>query len=242
MVTESCQLVTALQTLSNHFVVADSSEPPHPAASIAAPTNGANNVARTLTTFRLRRCDRSPHHPRRVKRRRLPREKLTAVSAHILAVAYGDKPTAERALARLQTLACEHALVLEDAAVAVKLESGKVALDQTRQLSAGEGLVAGGSVGLLLGLVLGVPIAGAIAGLSGGGGLAAIDRGIRDESMKELTEKLEPGHAAVFALVKKVDWQRLRAALAPLGGELLAAQLDDVVIDSLGAAAGPEVP
>jgi uncharacterized membrane protein len=164
------------------------------------------------------------------------------MSAHLIAVAYGDKATAERALARVQALGREHALRLEDAAVGVRLENGKVALDQTRQLAAGDGIVAGGSLGLLLGLVLGVPIAGAIAGLSGGGGLAAIDRGIRDESMNQLTEKLEPGHAALFALVKNVDWQRLHDALAPLGGELLAAQLDDVVIDSLGTATGPAPP
>jgi uncharacterized membrane protein len=164
------------------------------------------------------------------------------MSTHLLAVAYGDKETAERALAHVQALGREHALQLQDAAVGVRLENGKVALDQTRQLAAGDGLVAGGSLGLLLGLALGVPIAGAIAGLSGGGGLAAVDRGIRDESMKKLTEELEPGHAALFALVKNVDWQRLREALAPLGGELLAAQLDDVVIDSLGTATGPDVP
>jgi uncharacterized membrane protein len=164
------------------------------------------------------------------------------MSAHLLAVAYQDKETAERALDCLQALKREHALALEDAAVAVRLENGKVALDQTHQLAAGDGMVAGGSLGLLLGIVLAVPVAGAIAGLSGGGALAGIDRGIRDESMKQLTKTLEPGHAAVFALVKKVDWQRLRTALAPLGGELLATQLDDVVIDSLGPATGPAVP
>jgi uncharacterized membrane protein len=164
------------------------------------------------------------------------------MSAHLLAVAYGDKETADRALASVQELGREHALRLEDAAVGVRLENGKVALDQTRQLAVGDGVIAGGSLGLLLGLVLGVPIVGAIAGLSGGGGLAAVDRGIRDESMKQLTEKLEAGHAALFALVKDVDWTRLRAALEPLGGELLAAQLDDVVIDSLGTATGPAVP
>jgi uncharacterized membrane protein len=165
------------------------------------------------------------------------------MSAHLVAVAYPDKETAERALACLQELRQEHALSLEDAAVAVRLENGKVTLDQTRQLAAGDGLVAGGSLGLLLGIVVGIPVAGAIVGLSGGGGLAAVDRGIRDESMKELAERLEPGHAALFALVKKVDWERLRAALAPLGGELLVAQLDDVVIDSLGGATtGADAP
>ncbi len=165
------------------------------------------------------------------------------MSTHLIAVAYPDKETADRALDCMQELRKEHALALDDAAVAVRLENGKVVLDQTRQLATGDGLVAGGSLGLLFGIVVGIPVAGAIVGLSGGGGLAAVDRGIRDESMKELTERLEPGHAALFALVKKVDWERLRTALAPLGGELLAAQLDDVVIDSLGGAAtGADAP
>src|SRR5215467_5667237 len=137
------------------------------------------------------------------------------MSAHLIAVAYPDKETADRALACLQELKKEHALALDDAAVAVRDESGKVTLDQTRQIATGDGLVAGGSLGLLLGIMIGVPVAGAIAGLSGGGGLAAVDRGIADESMKELTEGLEPGHAALFALVKKVDWKRLHDALAP---------------------------
>jgi uncharacterized membrane protein len=165
------------------------------------------------------------------------------MSSHLLAVAYRDKETADRALACLHELRRDHAVTVDDAVVAVRLENGKVTLDQTRQLAAGDGLVAGGSLGLLLGIMIGIPVAGAIAGLSGGGGIAAVDRGIRDESMKELAEGLEPGHAALFALVKKVDWERLRAALAPLGGELLTAQLDDVVIDSLGGAAtGADAP
>jgi uncharacterized membrane protein len=164
------------------------------------------------------------------------------MSAHLIGVAYATKAAAENALACLRELEHERALTLEDAAVAVRLENGKVTLDQARQIAPGDGLVAGGSLGLLLGLGIGVPVAGAIFGLAGGSGIAAFDRGIPDKSMRRLTEELEVGHAAVFALVKNVDWPRLRTALAPLGGEVLSTQVDDVLTDSLGGTAGPDRP
>jgi uncharacterized membrane protein len=161
------------------------------------------------------------------------------METHLLAVAYESKETAERALDVVQSLAREHRLALKDAAIAVRTAGGKVQLDQTRQPSTGDGLVGGGSIGLLIGLLVGIPVVGAIAGMTGGGGLSAFDRGIPDDRMRRIAEDLEPGHAALFALASNVDWSRLREALDPLGGELLAAQLDDVAIGGLGAAPSP---
>jgi uncharacterized membrane protein len=161
------------------------------------------------------------------------------VDTHLLAVAYRDKETAERALAAVQSLGREGGLALKDAAIAYRAASGKVQLDQTRQPATGDGLVGGGSVGLLIGLLVGIPVAGAIAGMAGGGGLAAFDRGIPDDRMRRVAEELDAGQAALFALASKIDWQRVRETLDPLGGELLAAQLDDVAIGGLGAAPSP---
>lgn len=158
---------------------------------------------------------------------------------HLLAVACEDKETAERGLAALRALERERGLVLKDAAIAVRNAGGKVELDQTRQPSTGDRLVGGGSIGLLLGLLVGVPVVGALAGLGGGGGLAAFDRGIPDDRMRRVAEELEAGRAALFALASKVDWARLRETLDPLGGELLVAQLDDVAIGGLGAGPAP---
>jgi uncharacterized membrane protein len=75
--------------------------------------------------------------------------------------------------------------------------------------------------------------------MAGGGGLAAFDRGIPDDRMRRVAEELDAGQAALFALASKIDWQRVRETLDPLGGELLAAQLDDVAIGGLGAAPSP---
>jgi uncharacterized membrane protein len=152
----------------------------------------------------------------------------------LIAVGYEHEETAERALATLGDLAQEKSLELKDAAVVVKDDAGRVELRQSR-LAAGETVVGGGSIGLLLGLAIGVPVAAALIGLAGGGGLAAFHRGISDKRMREFGDELPTGHAALFALVAKVDWDALHERLALYGGEVAASELDDDVVAALEA-------
>jgi uncharacterized membrane protein len=156
----------------------------------------------------------------------------------LIAVGYDREETAEFALATLTDLARERSLELKDAAVVVKDDAGRVELRQTR-LAAGETVVSGGSIGLLLGLAVGVPVAAALLGLAGGGGLAAFHRGISDKRMRKFGEELPAGHAALFALVAKVDWEVLHQRLSPYGGEVAASELDDAVVDALDKGAEP---
>jgi uncharacterized membrane protein len=82
---------------------------------------------------------------------------------------------------------------------------------------------------------VGVPVAAALLGLAGGGGLAAFHRGISDKRMRKFGEELPSGHAALFALVAEVDWERLHERLSPYGGEVAASELDDEVVAALGS-------
>ena len=159
----------------------------------------------------------------------------TVSSSYLIAVGYEQEETAESALASVRDLAKEHALELKDAALVVKDDTERVELRQTRELAAGEAVVSGGSIGLLLGLAVGVPIAAAALGLAGGGGLAVFDRGISDKRMRKFGEELPTGHAALFALVAEVDWALLHERLAPYGGEIAASELDDEVVAALAS-------
>jgi uncharacterized membrane protein len=156
-------------------------------------------------------------------------------SAHLIAVGYEQEEIAERALAALRDLADERALELKDAALVVKDDAGRVELRQAKELAAGEAVVSGGSIGLLLGLAIGVPVAAALFGLAGGGGLAMFDRGISDDRMRRFGEELRAGHAALFALVADVDWAQLQERLSLYGGEVAASELDEDVIASLAS-------
>ena len=44
--------------------------------------------------------------------------------------------------------------------------------------------------------------------------------------MRAVGRTLEPGGAALFALVADADWPRVRERLAPYGGELVASEVD----------------
>jgi uncharacterized membrane protein len=160
-------------------------------------------------------------------------------SASLIAVAYDTGELAESALGAVRALGDEHALVLRDAAIVIKHDDGAVELQQTHGLAAGEGMVSGGAIGLLLGLALAVPVAGALVGLAGGAGVAALDRGISDEHMRKLGATIAGGHAVLFALVEKVEWGRLGDRLAGSGGELVVSEVDDDVLALLGDSRPP---
>ena len=167
------------------------------------------------------------------------RRKLT--NANLIAVAYDTSELAESALGAVRELGDEHALVLRDAAIVIKHDDGRVELQQIHGLATGEGMVSGGSIGLLLGLALAVPVAGALVGLAGGAGLAALDRGISDDHMRKLGATIASGHAVLFALVEKVDWGKLADGVALGGGELVVSEVADDVLALLGAPP-PAVP
>jgi uncharacterized membrane protein len=142
-----------------------------------------------------------------------------------VAAGHGSREEAERALAALEELAREGVVRLDDAVLVLKTAEGKVELHQRHTLSLGGGVVAGGVAGVLAGLFLGLPIAGTVVGMASGGGFSLLDRGIDDARMKRLGRELEPGHAALCALVREADWPLLRERMQPFVGELLAAEL-----------------
>ena len=147
-----------------------------------------------------------------------------------------NREEAETALAALEDLGRNETLRLADAAIVVRTKEGRVELYQRHDLSIGEGAVGGGTAGILAGVVLGVPIAGPIVGLAIGVGIAAIDRGIDDDRMRRLGADLEPGQAALCALVGEADWPAVRERMAPLVGELLVAELTPEAEEALRAA------
>jgi uncharacterized membrane protein len=158
-------------------------------------------------------------------------------STRLLAVVYDDASTAERALSALSGLVDDKALELKDAALVVRgrNDRGGVELRQERALAAGEGLVGGGTIGVLIGLAIGIPVAGALVGMAGGAGVSLVDTGIPDDEMRSVGAKLAPGRAALFVLLAHADFLRVRETLAPYGGELIASEIADDVLEALAA-------
>jgi len=133
--------------------------------------------------------------------------------ARLVVVSCSSRATAEQALAELHKLAAKD----RDAVVVSASANGRVELHQTNQVAAGEGVVAGGTVGFVAGMLLGGPVGGALLGMLGGGVLGARDTGVPDARLRELGESLSPGQALLCVLVGSADVAAVRAALEPYG-------------------------
>ena len=116
----------------------------------------------------------------------------------------------------MRAVDAEKEVSVRDAAIVVRTESGRIELQQTRELAAGEAIVGGGTAGFVAGMLFGVPIGGALIGLAGGALFGIRDKGIPDNRLRQVGEDLQPGQAVLCVLVD-VGVARMREALGRYG-------------------------
>jgi uncharacterized membrane protein len=122
----------------------------------------------------------------------------------LVAIAYPDQATAERARGRLADAIKARIIELDDAVIVTRDEDGKVKLHQMVN-PAGAGAAGGALWGGLIGLLFLAPLLGMAVGAAAGAASGALaDYGVDDKFMKDLGAKLEPGSAALIVLVRKM--------------------------------------
>ncbi|NUO44173.1 MAG: DUF1269 domain-containing protein [Streptomyces sp.] len=151
----------------------------------------------------------------------------------LFVVAYDDLATAHQVREKVIELSKQHLVELEDIVVVERRDDGRIKLHQAvnhTTMGAAGGALWGGVIGLLfLAPLLGAAV-GAAAGAAGG---AVTDTGINDTFMKELSQNLRPGAAALFVLVKQAAQDKVIPELAPFGGQLVQTSLSQVDEDHL---------
>ncbi|MGH8869721.1 MAG: DUF1269 domain-containing protein [Actinomycetes bacterium] len=133
--------------------------------------------------------------------------------ADLVVLGFPSKEKADEVLALSGRLVQEDLLDLEDAAVVYRRDDGKLKIEQTMSAT-GMGAASGALWGTLFGLLFLMPVFGLAVGAASGalaGKLA--DVGIDDGFMKDVAAQLQPGTAAVFALVRHSTPDRVREAL-----------------------------
>jgi uncharacterized membrane protein len=116
---------------------------------------------------------------------------------------------------------------LEDAAVVVRHQDGKVKVKQVNSL-AGAGALGGAFWGMLIGLLFFMPWLGLAVGAVTGaiaGGLS--DVGVDDKFIKEVGETIEPGHSALFLLVYKMTADKVIDQLKHYDATVLQTSLSE---------------
>ncbi|MER5252231.1 MULTISPECIES: DUF1269 domain-containing protein [unclassified Streptomyces] len=145
--------------------------------------------------------------------------------ADLVVLGFSDKEKAEGVLRLAKELARQELLDLEDAALAWRTMDGKLHVRQTFSTTA-TGAAGGALWGSLFGLLFLMPVFGAAVGAATGAVAGKLtDIGINDAFVKETASALEPGRAAVFALVRRSTPDRVRDAVRPFNPTVIRTSL-----------------
>ena len=135
---------------------------------------------------------------------------------------------------------------LHDAVAVYRDYKGKLRVDQSYQMTTGEGAAWGGFWGLLIGATLAIPFtagasaaaaagavaAGALGGTAVGAGLGAVDAsswkdefGIPDEFVQRVGAMIQPGDSAIYAILRVGDPDVVANKFRGYGGTILRTTL-----------------
>jgi uncharacterized membrane protein len=143
----------------------------------------------------------------------------------LVAIAYPDLDTARQVTSNVGEAQKAHLIELDDLVVVERRGDGTVKLHQPSL--AGRGAAGGAVWGGLIGMLFLAPVLGAAIGAAAGAGAgASSDAGVDDQFMKELGSRLEPGGAAVIALVRDMNADKLLSQLQ-IPGEVIQSSLPD---------------
>jgi uncharacterized membrane protein len=160
----------------------------------------------------------------------------------LVAIAYPDEATASEVSQTLMELQKEHSIELDDLVVAIRNPDGKIKLKQSFKPAA-SGAAGGALWGGLIGLIFFMPLLGmAIGGATGAAAGAMTDVGVDDNFMKELGEKLQPGGAALFVLVRSSTPDKVLPRISQYGGDVIHSSLSTEAEETLQEALREHTP
>jgi uncharacterized membrane protein len=157
-----------------------------------------------------------------------------------------DMYRASAVLNELSQLNDDWVVDLHDAVAVYRDYNGKLRVDQSYQMTTGEGAAWGGLWGLLIGATLAIPFTagasaaaagtalatGAISGTALGAGLGAVDAdswkdefGIPEEFVKQVGAMIQPGDSAIYAILRVGDPDVVAEKFRGYGGTILRTTL-----------------
>ena len=157
-----------------------------------------------------------------------------------------DMYRASEVLNTLQDMNTNWVVDLSDAVAVYRDYSGKLRVDQSYQMTTGEGAAWGGLFGGLIGAMLAAPFtagasAAAAAAIAATGGLSGValgatagaidadswkeDFGISEDFVNRVGTMVQPGDSAIFALLRTIDPEIVAAQFKGYGGTILRTTL-----------------
>ena len=138
--------------------------------------------------------------------------------SHLVVVSFDNAEDAGKVRETLRSAEKADYLSLDDSAVIVKDEEGKIHVKNEMDRGVKIGAVGGGLLGLMLASIF-FPVAGLLVGALAGGLIGkSADLGIDQKFVKEVADDLEPNTSAIFFIVREANPEVAVAALKPYKG------------------------
>jgi uncharacterized membrane protein len=140
--------------------------------------------------------------------------------SNLVVVTFDNTEEADQVRETLRSAQRSDYLSLDDSAVIVKDEEGKIHVKNEMDRGVKIGAVGGGLLGLLIGGII-FPVAGLLVGALAGGLIGkTADLGVDQKFVKDVSEALQPGTSALFFIVREANPDVAIAALKPYKGEV----------------------
>ena len=153
--------------------------------------------------------------------------------SYLVVITFDDPDEAGKVRQTLSSIEHTGHLSLNDSAIIVKDDQGKVHLKNEVDRGVKVGAVGGSMLGLLIASVF-FPIGGLILGALGGALVGKMaNTGVSQKFVKEVSEDLEPGSSAIFFIVRGDDPNPTVAALRQYKGKVLQTTLPEEAEDTL---------
>ena len=160
--------------------------------------------------------------------------------ANLIVFAFDNETEAERMRDTLVDMQKQEIISLQDAAVVIRKQDGKVKVKQAQSL-VGVGALGGSFWGLLIGLLFLAPWLGLAIGAATGAVAGKLtDTGVDDAFIKEVGENIEPGHSALFLLVTDATPDKVLDGLTDFNPKVYQTSLSEEDEVKLRAAFGED--
>lgn len=147
--------------------------------------------------------------------------------SNLVVIAFDNMEEAGKVRETLRSAQRQDMISLDDSAVVVKDEEGRVHVKNEMDRGVKIGAVGGGLLGLLLASVF-FPVAGIVIGALGGALVGkAFDTGVDKQFVKDVEAEMQPGTSAIFLIVRDANADMAVAALKPYKGKVLQTTLPE---------------
>ena len=154
------------------------------------------------------------------------------MASNLVVITFDNETDAGNLMKSLRDLEKQGQMSIEDTAVLVKDQNGKMHVDNEISGSVETGMVVGGMLGVMLTFLF--PVAGLVMGIGGGALVGKVlETGVDGKFVKDLRDEMKPGTSALFIVGRGSNHAAVRAAVEPYKGTLYQTNLSSEMEDEL---------